>query len=440
MKHLLSRVFSFILPILLVFILGGCLISGDSDALYGNGGYSVRANDALLTAISESTVIVRVPVESPPVVPEIVEPEAVQIFEDWTVFLQNRDVTRSLKDRNYRTYRWIEPHHTLRFTGGTPVGAVYIEWYSIPGEYQICWEGGSLICGSNGFLHEYIRLPEELTEFYFEFPDGERKGICEIKLFTPGAAPDGVQDWLPPCEEADILFFPTHSDDDVLFFGPMIAYYAIERELDVQMAFMVDHKYQIERNHERLNGLWELDYPIVGKALDSNEKSLSSSLLFYERFDIPQWQVEQIRRFKPLVIVGHDLEGEYGNGGHKVNAHYLTQTPDLAADPEYDPATALMYGTWDTPKLYLHYYTENAWTFPIRTPVTKDPDGRTAFEIAQAATEFHVSQSIHAHTMVQNEKLRGWDCCSFGLYRTLVGTDTQPDIMENIDEALWRGN
>ena len=101
--------------------------------------------------------------------------------------------------------------------------------------------------------------------------------------------------------------FPTHSDDDVLFFGPLISYYAIEKGLDVQTAFMVEHRGFPERNHERLNGLWEMGirhYPILWNAPDTSEEDLYVALRYYKDTPVEQWQVEQIRRFKPLLWSG----------------------------------------------------------------------------------------------------------------------------------------
>lgn len=47
--------------------------------------------------------------------------------------------------------------------------------------------------------------------------------LCEVRLFTTGAAPADVQVWQPPCEQADVLLFPSHADDDVIFFGALAA-------------------------------------------------------------------------------------------------------------------------------------------------------------------------------------------------------------------------
>lgn len=84
---------------------------------------------------------------------------------------------------------------------------------------------------------------------------------------------------------------------------------------------MVEHTWK-ERGHERLNGLWEMGirhYPILGTMEDSGTHSMETVANLHKKDDLKGWQVTQIRRFQPLVVVGHDLDGEYGNGQHKLN-------------------------------------------------------------------------------------------------------------------------
>lgn len=379
------------------------------------------------------------PVETEP--PTEPEPVAELISEGVQFLIDGSDCSKVLTDNNIKTLKHIYNVHELVIESEMPFSSLYLEWNRIPGNYTLVWDGGSLACGQYGFLHEYIHLPEAVNRVQFVFDDSvEYRMLCSACVLTAGTAPEGIQDWLPPCEEADILVFPTHADDDVLFFGPLISYYAIERQLKVQTAFMVDHVVYPERGHERLNGLWEMGvrhYPILGKAPDTPMKEFGEAVDFYAASKIEQWQVEQIRRFRPLVVVGHDLGGEYGNGGHKVNAFYLVRAVESAADPAVYPELAEQYGVWDTPKLYLHLYPENEIILDVETPLENDPLGRTPFEIAEDAFLHHKSQ-IQYYFRVQYGENRQYDCRLFGLYRTLVGYDTVADIMENIDYGQWR--
>ncbi len=417
-------------------VLAACTVDEGTD------GTALPEIEQIVEATASEPAQTEPPTE-PPTEPAPTEPEPVaeRITEGYEIFLDYENISSYMNDDNHYSQRKVMNGQKLHVASEKPFGALYIEWGVLPGSYELQWDGGSMTCGNENFWHDYIRLPTEVTELYFVFSDEEIQRVCEIQLYTDGTAPDGVQDWMEPCEQADILVFPTHSDDDVLFFGTLIAHYVIEMELDVQTAFMVDHVYQPERYHERLDGLWEMGvrhYPILGSAPDSAETDFNIALNYYAGSNIPQWQVELIRRFQPLVVVGHDPNGEYGNGGHKVNTYYLMQAVEWAADPEMYPESADIYGTWDTPKLYLHYYQENDWKMEVNTPLSKDPEGRTAFEIAKDAYKHHVSQHKWSFRVTQGDETRYYDCRAFGLYRTLVGYDTGADVMENIVVEDWR--
>lgn len=53
---------------------------------------------------------------------------------------------------------------------------------------------------------------------------------------------------------------------------------------------------------------------------------------------------EQLRRFQPLVAVGHDVEGEYGHGQHRLYADLLMKASAVSGDPEQYPESAKAYG------------------------------------------------------------------------------------------------
>ena len=375
-----------------------------------------------------------------PTEPEVVIP-AQEITDGLMLLVNGQADSAYITDGKANSYRVLRSTDSVVISSNTPFAALYLIWNDRPVEYTVLFEGGSVQGGQYGFLHEYLSIGRSVTTVTLVFEENSFYSLSELCLYTEGTPPDDVQVWQPPCELADILVFPTHSDDDTLFFGALMAYYAIEKQLNVQTAFMVHHAAQPERSHERLNGLWEMgirNYPILYNAPDAGIHDFHESMAWYAGSKIPDWQVEMIRRFKPLVVVGHDLKGEYGNGGHNVNAYYLVRAIEYAADPEMYPESAEVYGVWDAPKLYIHLYPENEWYFDVNTPMENDPQGRTPFEVAEDAFAHHLSQHKFGFHVMQDDEQRIYDCRPFGLYRSLVGEDTAADVMDNIDPAQWR--
>ena len=430
-----------LMVLILCILLGGCR---EEVGQTGTSSVATVPSTAEPTTVP-STEAVTEPTAEPTTMPETVateppeEPVAERIRDGVRVLIGGNDQTMVTQDGYYLSKCYMGVFDSLVLESAQPFSGLYMVWDQNPGKYTLLWEGGSMECGQYGFLHEYIRLPEAVTRVEVVFETEIFKALCDALFFTEGTAPEGIHDWLPPCEEADVLVFPTHSDDDVLFFGALISDCILGRGLTVQTAFMVDHMGYPERGHERLNGLWEMGvryYPILGSAPDTGIRDFNDGMYYYKSSNIEQWQVEQIRRFKPLVVIGHDLDGEYGNAGHKVNAHFLTTAMDAAANPEAYPESAATYGVWNAPKMYLHLYPENEITLEVNVPLEGDPLGRTAFEVAEDAIQCHVSQL--RWVQVQQGLSRAYDCRFFGLYRSLVGSDTGADIMENIDPVQWR--
>lgn len=360
------------------------------------------------------------------------EPTAAEITSGGTFSDSIGGYTAILRDGDRTSHIDYRAGNTLRVVSETPVAAVYLYWYEPCAPFTVRTAAGDVPGGDYGFLHEYLVLPEPVTELDIVFSGLSR--LCEVRLFTQGTAPADVQVWLPPCEQADVLLFPTHADDDVIFFGALAAQ-CVDRGLRVQVAYLVNHYDWQPRPQELLDALWDMGirhYPVIGPFPDHYVLSLEEARQRFGEENVIVYQVGLLRRFRPLVAVGHDRAGEYGHGAHQLNALALEQAVVYAADEAYDPQSAAQYGTWNTPKLYLHFADERPIVLDVETPLSSF-GGRTAFETASAAMLRHESQLQYDHrpTLVSEEFPR-YDCRRFGLVRSLVGADTGNDIMENL--------
>jgi LmbE family N-acetylglucosaminyl deacetylase len=294
-------------------------------------------------------------------------------------------------------------------------------------------DNGRVITGDGEILHEYVDFDEPVSSF--EIALTKYSELCEIRAFGQGRAPDDVQLWQQPLEEADVLILPAHADDDVIFFGALMAQ-CVDRGLSVQIAYLVNHYDWQPRPHELLDALWGAgirNYPVIGPFPDHYVLNLPGALAAFGEQNVIDYYVELIRRFKPSIVVGHDRQGEYGHGAHQVSSLALQQAMPLAADETYHTASAEACGVWEASKLYLHFAEENEIWLDVLTPL-ESYGGLTAYEVAHKAMLEHESQLQYAHRPQLECEGEFWryDCRRFGLVYTTVGVDTGNDIMENL--------
>ncbi len=141
-------------------------------------------------------------------------------------------------DRDYRS-RWEgrageEDFLQAELPEDAPCGAVWLKWYgeTLPWQVQTEEDGvwRTLVSSRTGFYSDVLLLPRPLTRFRIRPAEGAegKMHIGEIYLFSPGALPPGVQVWQPTAEKADLLLIACHPDDEVLWFGGALPFYAGE--------------------------------------------------------------------------------------------------------------------------------------------------------------------------------------------------------------------
>ncbi len=365
-----------------------------------------------------------------------------------------------LQDSNIDSYLSSDGSCAITLENPEGIASIYLYFDLEYGTYTITDRdtGASITAGSYGILHDFVDLQAGFgkvpTAVTLHFDSGSVR-LSEIYSFTEGETPDFVQKWTAPLEDgADIVLFSTHSDDDQLFFAGLVPLYAGEKGCRVQVVLMTDHREgafaTYARTHEVLNGLWATGltaYPVFGDFLDYRLDDIQAMYQYYAdrgvtREDIQGFVVEQLRRFKPLVAIGHDFGGEYGHGMHKIYAEMLASGITLAADPNSYPETAETYGTWQPQKTYLHLYAENQIVLDYDQPLAHF-GGLTAFQVSQQlGYPCHHSQRWTWFTQWINgnngeitsvTQIQEYNPAYFGLYQTTVGPDVQKnDFLENI--------
>ena len=346
-----------------------------------------------------------------------------------------REGHRAMTDGAYKsTWETADrPEATLeiQLPPGTAEGGLYLRFNHIPAQWTLTDENGVLLARGDdrGFPHVYLPFQRaQRLHLWMQRAAGARMGIAELSVLEGKEPPAWVQRWLPTYEQADLLVLVAHPDDDLLFMGGAVPWYAVEEGRRVVVAYMTCQNPQ--RRTEALNALWEAGvrhYPVFGDFFDKQ----------LPREDVwRRWGEENTlafvtnlyRRFKPQVVISHDLNGEYGHGAHKVTAEAARNALALAADSAAFPDSASQYGLWDVPKLYLHLYAQDELIMDWRRPISAQR--RTALEAAQAAFKHHKSQN---HDKYQVKDTGPHSSARFGLVRSLVGPDKQKDsFFENI--------
>ena len=361
-----------------------------------------------------------------------------------------RNAAGIITDGSYLSDWLFSPGATITLQAEDEICSLYIIFGTYPGEWTLTSGGKEQLCGQNGFLHEYVLLDTPSDTVEITIPQ-HKVAIAEISAYSAGRPGADVQVWQPSDECADILIFSTHADDELVYMGGMIPYYAAVRGLRVQVVYMTTNYAPNNRNsyyrnyrfrpHEALNGLWAVGdrvYPVTNTAQDEYCYTLEGAQRRYGKDAFAAFQTDMIRRFKPLVVVTQAENGEYGHGAHILTVLSVERAVEAAADPEQFPASAEKYGVWDTPKTYLHNYGGDETMTILDYEETSEALGAlTPFEAAQAAFALHITQQQWDDVYVCGFGDPD-DSHRFGLYRSLVGPDLAGnDLMENVSREQF---
>lgn len=319
----------------------------------------------------------------------------------------------------------------------TPAAGIYIQWNVVPQEWTLStsvdgneWSEAAL--GEKTlFINSYISVSEGAKHIRIAAGKGWKLSVAEVVVFGPGTLPPDVQVWKPQPEKADLMVIPAHPDDEHIYFGGTLPTYAGQLGKHTVVVYMTSSP--ITRKFEALDGLWKVgvhEYPVFLPLQNKYTSTVDDAELAWDGLDnTVSLLVEQLRRFKPDVVVTHDEGGEYGHGAHKLTALAVEKAVDTAGISDKYKDTSAEFGVWQVKKCYIHLYSENKVQMDWRKPLPAF-NGKTALEMAQAGYALHVSQHFRERPILDS----GHDDNSkYGLYYSSVGPDIdQDDFFENI--------
>lgn len=352
-----------------------------------------------------------------------------QIKDSSVSYMRDRMPETSAHAAAYR-----DPYITV-IPGDTPVAALRIDMGKniMPFTVQVR-EGGEwqTIAASDGlYAQQYVEFAPQSGNFRVQFDSGDRArtlSIREIYCFSEGERDTELAHiWQPQAEKADLMFIATHPDDELLWFGGAIPYYAGELKKAVQVVYATCSA--DFRRIELLDGLWHCGvrtYPTIGDFEDFSDPDPKIILTAWGKDKILSYLVEEIRRCRPEVIVTQDAQGEYGHVQHIALVGCVREAVALAADGEYRPELG---ESWQAKKLYLHLgegTTVMDWSRPLNRF-----NGRDGFEVAQEAFGYHKSQGADKYSVARPGEAN--DSTLFTLVFSAVGADTLGgDFLENV--------
>ncbi len=346
-----------------------------------------------------------------------------------------------LKDDDFDTAQRVNKGKTvsIEWNDSVPVASVYLSFYSAPVAYTVLQydKNGTKLSEEPGILlyNVLIETTPETRKVSFR-ADANDCSLTALYAYGAGEVKD-YHPFLPTAEKADYLTFAMHPDDDVLFLGAVYPLYDAERGLtgvSLIMSTKLPEKFQRQRRQEDLNSSWALGLkvqPVFGGFPDIPPSYYDQFQHTFTKDDVTRYAVTQIRKYRPEVVVTQDLNGEYGHWQHKVLAEGVQAAVPLAADASYQPKGYPASEPWQVKKLYIHLFQENKLTLDVNRPI-EALNGKTAFEAAVDAFEFHESQTQKNNHHVSTTE---YSIAEFGLAYTTVGEDTPGvnDLFEHID-------
>lgn len=344
--------------------------------------------------------------------------------------ISNKSISR-LTDNNVKTYISFPPDEHIIVTCSA-YSAIMLKWYE-PTAYSIeFFDSNGKNIGFNNYdnsiLNQYIEL-QEAVKIDICLPSGG--SLSDIIVFSEGDEDKDTQIWNEPLTKADVLVISAHPDDEYLFMGGTIPYYGAQKGMQVTVAWM-SHQKRL-RQDEALAALWAMGvkhYPEFLGFPDKLSKNYKDGAKIWGGEDAVLGAiVELYRKYKPEVVVTHDLKGEYGHGAHMVTAAMALKAAAAAADETQFNQSAQEYGTWQIKKLYLHLYHENKIVMNWNQPLEAF-NGKTALDMAKIGYSYHKSQ--HVWNFRVSDTSRN-SCAKFGLAFSTVGLDVEKnDFIENI--------
>lgn len=252
-----------------------------------------------------------------------------------------------------------------------------------------------------------------------------------------------------------VLAVSTHPDDEGIFFGGLLPYYAAGLQLPTVLVSLTSGDWyptnltvreaELRCAASKYGLSYEPLFPRfkdVSNSLPNNPYSnpmdatwdyWADGVLQGDGSDVElgkrkaiSYLAEQIRRYRPEIVMTQDQNGEYGHYNHIAAVYAVTNAFFLAADPSATNANLIDLPPWQAKKLYLHLFPQNRLFHPYLEIPIPELSNLTCRQMADHGLDCHVSQrSPDVSTVYRTgENFDGYHSEWWGLYYSSVGPDT----------------
>ncbi len=362
---------------------------------------------------------------------EAAEPTHITAWCEVTLAQGNVEALLDDRPRTAWTPLNEEDEITVRLPDGVTAEGVSIAWMApTDGARLTCRDAQGnvleVLSAEGRFVNEWFDLDARTREMTLQSADGTP--VSGLRVYEKGRIPSAVQRWQPLAEKVDLMVFSAHQDDELIFFGGTIPFYA-DAGKEVAVVYMADCGRT--RYGEALAGLWACGlkkHPLFLGLTDKRAKTFQIAQELWDGEQALEKTVEVLRRYRPEVVVTHDVKGEYGHNQHKYTQSLVSRAVELAADPEAYPDSARLYGAHQVKKLYIHLLKEGEVVMDWSKPLASQ-GGRSAIELATIGYDKHVSQQGY-YSMGTGKR---YDNRAYGLGMSTVGPDVRKDdFFENL--------
>ncbi len=320
---------------------------------------------------------------------------------------------------------------TITAPAGSVTDTLILEWNKAPESFELRLDGVSTtVENADGLLR--FNIPTGGAARMTVRATGTEAGITEARVYAQGRVPDMVQSWQAAGDKVDMMVIAAHPGDEFLFFGGAIPQAVLEGK-NVLVVYVADCGF--ERFAEAMDGLAAVGVtmqPVCLGLKNGTPDDYDEAVEMWGLETCYEAMVDVIRRYKPDVLLTHDVEGENGDEQHKLTSFTLRRALLLATDPETYPDSAQEYGVWDVKKAYIHRYEGNVLAFDPDAPVD-EWEGWTLREM----TELAFSKYLIVGDDFDLEDGEEYSPYSYGIVRSSIEADDveKTAFFENIDDA-----